>query len=113
MTRPNVRTSVLQPVNVDHCLGKSLWGFLRKVVTDTARYIPVLIFAREFMGIGRRVRVRSSIGVTLQRDGWNANRRGLCQLLFEIIVLLLSFAKSDRQSPIYLVFHSKEQIQRT
>ena len=63
-------------------------------MTDTARYIPVLIFASEFMGIGRRVRVRSSIGVPFQRDGWNANRRGLCQLLFGIIVFLLAFGKS-------------------
>src|SRR3954449_6500471 len=45
----------------DHGFGKGLRSFLGQIVTNTAHYHAVRISAREFLGIGARVRMRGTV----------------------------------------------------
>src|SRR5262245_40122516 len=60
---------------VDDSFSKGLWGFLRHVVPDTACDGPMFVWAREFLGVGTRVRVRGAIRIAFERDGWHGNDR--------------------------------------
>src|SRR5260370_9491973 len=52
--------------DVDDRFRKGAWGFLRQVVPDAALDQPVLVFARELLAIGCRVRVWRAIGLALK-----------------------------------------------
>ena len=62
-------------VDLDDGLGKLLRGFLREVVPNAARDDPVLIFAREFPGIGTGLRVRGTIGIAFEGNGGHTDER--------------------------------------
>src|SRR6267154_3874099 len=53
----------------DDCLGEGLRGFLRKIVADAARDEAVLVFAREFLGIGGGIGVWCTVGIAFKGDG--------------------------------------------
>jgi hypothetical protein len=50
--------------DLDDHFGKGLRRFLRQIVPDAALDGPVLVLAREFLGIGTRIRVRRAVRVT-------------------------------------------------
>src|SRR4051812_569663 len=56
-------------VRVDDCRRERLRGFLRQVVADTPRQVPVHVATRELRSIGRWGRMRCTIGVPFERDG--------------------------------------------
>ena len=53
-------------------------------MTDAALDEPVLVFAREFFGIGTSVRVWRTIGITFKRNGGHADDRPLSKSPFQI-----------------------------
>ena len=57
--------------DVDDSFGEGSRSFLRQIVPDAAPDGPVRISARELLGIGVWVRVRRTVGVTFESDGWH------------------------------------------
>ena len=72
-------------VDVGDGLGEGLRGFLRQIVPDATVDDPVRIFAREFLGIGARVRVWCAVGVTFEGDCRHGDDWTCGQLLFQIV----------------------------
>ena len=79
-------------VDFDDCLGKGLGGFLRQIVSNAAFDGPVGIFAREFLGVGARLRMWCTIGVTFEGDGGDADGRTCGKLPFQIVIFRLAFS---------------------
>src|SRR4029453_5565610 len=67
-TGENLAHQPSKAVDVDDGLRECLRSFLRQVVSDAARDVPVLVSAREFLGVGAGLRVWGAIGVTFHRD---------------------------------------------
>src|SRR5262249_27002795 len=82
-------------IDVHDSLGKRLRRFLWQIVPDATTDGPVLVYAREFLGITTRVRVRSTIGVALERDGRDGDHRSVGKLLFQLVVFRLAFSQSE------------------
>src|SRR3954465_923823 len=89
------KTSAASSLNVEDGLGEGLGSFLRQVVADAACDQPVLILAGEFLCIGAGIRVRSTIGGTLESDGRQGDRRECGKPLFEFVVLRLTLRKAE------------------
>jgi hypothetical protein len=64
-----------EAADVDDGFGESLRSLLRQVVPDAALDDPMLVFAGEFAGVGAGVRVRRTVGVSLQGDGGDRDGR--------------------------------------
>ena len=64
---------------------------------NAARDDPVRIFAREFPGIGRGVRVGCTIGITFEGNGWHADERTFGKPLFQIVIFRFASARPSRQ----------------
>jgi hypothetical protein len=63
-------------VDINHRLSKGLWSVLRQIVTNAAIDDPMLILARELLGIRTGVQVGCAIGIAFQRNSglWYAGR---------------------------------------
>src|SRR6516165_3720737 len=72
--------------NIHDRLGKSLRGFLWKVVAHPTIDRAVCIFPREFLGVRGRFRVWRTIGITFERDGGHRNVGRCSEALLEILV---------------------------
>ena len=57
--------------------------FLRQIMADPSVNMPVLIATGELLGVGLGIRVRRSVGITLQRDGRHRYLRELTKALFQ------------------------------
>ena len=79
-------------INFEHSFGKSLRRFLRQIVANAAFYEPVGVFAREFLGVGARVRVRRTVGIALERDGRCGDDGAFGKPPFQIIIFPLTFS---------------------
>ena len=95
-------------VNVDDSLGKGLWSFLRQIVPDATRDVPVRILAGEFARIGTGIRVWCTVGITFKGDGGYMNRRARRKPLFQIVVF--PFAVSQVEPPAVIVDHDADMI---
>ena len=84
-----------RPVDVDHGIGERPRRLLRQVVSDAAGDDPMLVGADELRAIRRGIRVWSAVGVALQRDGGNGDRRSLGQPSLEIVVRRLAVRKAE------------------
>ena len=67
-----------ETVDIDHGLGKGLGGFLRQIVPNAARDIPVLILALEFLDVRAITRPGSDILNPQAGRLWN------CKLLTQL-----------------------------
>src|SRR5439155_12125657 len=83
----------LGAVDFNHRSRKRLRGLLGKVVSDAALDRPVRIFAREFLGIGTRVRMGRTVGVTLKRNGGHGDHRTFGESFLERVVVTLAFSQ--------------------
>src|SRR5436190_14432186 len=81
-------------VDIDDSLGEGLRCFLRQIVPDTARDDPMLIFAREFPGVGTGVRVWCPISIAFQRNRGHADGRSCSEPLFQLIIFRLAISQS-------------------
>src|SRR5829696_6001661 len=82
-------------IDVDDSLSKGLRGFLGQVVPDTSLDNPMRIGAREFPGIGTRLRVWRAIGITFERDGRDGDHRARRQPLFQIVKVRLTVSQPE------------------
>jgi hypothetical protein len=87
--------------DVDDRFSKSLRGFLREVVPNAARDVPVLIPAGEFVGIGAGVQVRCAVGIAFHGDGRHGDDREFGKPLFQVVVFRLAFRET--KSPAIIV----------
>src|SRR5260370_16952836 len=99
-----VGTSIAVPAKDDRrgstatmALGKGLRSVLGQIVPAAADD-PVRIFAREFLGIGNRVRMRRTIGITFKGYGGYRNDRAIRSPKSKI-----RFVECERQSTQSLV----------
>src|SRR5258708_25337226 len=92
----------------DDCLGEGLRGFVRKIVADAARDEAVLVFAREFLGIGGRIRVWCPIGITFKGDGGYGNDRKVGKPLVQICISRLALRQV--QPPAVVMDHDSDMI---
>src|SRR5262249_5440313 len=60
-------------VDVDDSFGKRFRSFLGQIVPDAALNDPVRVSAREFLGIGTRVRMWCTIGIAFEGNGWHGD----------------------------------------
>src|SRR5262249_28119401 len=90
---PRLRRS--PPGHVHDSLGERLWGFLRQVVPDPSRDVPVLVWARKFAPVGARLQVRRAVGVTLHGDGGHGNYRSCRKLLFQRVEFGFAFCEAQ------------------
>ena len=88
--------------------GKGLRRFLRQIVPDAARDQPVRIFAREFLGIGTRVRMRRAIGIAFEGDGGHRDDRAFGKPLVQIVIFRLAFSQSE--PPAIVMDHDGDMI---
>ena len=79
--------------DLDDGFGKGLWRFLRQIVPDAALDGPVLVSAREFLGIGTRIRVRRAVCVTFHGDRGHSDDRTCSKPFFQIVILRLAFSQ--------------------
>ena len=92
---------VLKAVDVDHGLREGLRGFLWQIVADAAGDDAAVIFAGEFLAIGRWVRrVRRTIGVAFEGDGGHGDCGKLRELLFEFVILRFAVSKSEAKAVV-------------
>src|SRR5215470_11254729 len=113
----NLRTAFASPQvpqrrsklgDVDDSLSKGLRRFLRQVVPDAALNEPVLVFARELLGVGAGVRMRCAVGVTFKRDGGHGDDRTCGQALFQVVEFGLAFGEG--QAPSIIVDHDVDMV---
>jgi hypothetical protein len=83
-------------VNVDDGLSEGLRSLLRQIVPDAALDDPVLIVAREFLGIGTGIRVWCTIGITFKGNGRHGDDRAFGKP-FQIVMSRLAFGQASRQ----------------
>src|SRR3954452_9637780 len=81
-------------------VGEGPWGFLRQVVPDPACDEPVLVLAREFLGVSAGIRVRRAVRVALERNGWRRDCRERGQPLLEAVVFRLAFSQAEAPAVI-------------
>src|SRR5712691_5398399 len=98
----------LRFVDIDDRLGKSLRGFLRKIVSNATRDGSVLVFAREFFGVGAGIRVWGTIGIAFEGDGGNGDYREFGKPLFEVGIFW--FAVSQTEPPAVVMDHDADVI---
>jgi hypothetical protein len=77
-------------------------------VPDATLDGPVGVFAREFLGIGTRVRMRRTVGITFERDGGNSDDRTFGEPLFQIVICPLAVRQCD--SPALIMNHDADVI---
>ena len=94
--------------NFENCLGKGLWGFLRQIVPNATLDSPVLVLACEFLGVGTRLWVRRSIGITLYGDGRHRDDERFRKSFVDLIVLGLASGQAD--SPATIVDRDSDLI---
>jgi hypothetical protein len=68
----------------------------------------VAVFARELLGIGRRLWVRGAICIALKGDCWHADGRAHGELNFHIVIFWL--ARSQAKSPAIIVGDNTHMI---
>src|SRR5215470_608484 len=88
------RAARSESIDVDHCLRKSLRGFLRKVVPDAAADEPMLVFARELLGVGFGRWVGCAIRIALERDRGHGDDGRLGKPALEVVILRFAFGQS-------------------
>jgi hypothetical protein len=81
-------------INVDDGLGKGLRGFLRQIVPDAVLDDPVLIFAREFLGIGTGIRVWCTISIPFKGNGGHGDDRAFGKPPFQIVIFRLAIGQA-------------------
>src|SRR4051812_2309796 len=74
-----------QLADIEHCLGEGLRRFLRQVVSDAARDQPMLVSARELLGVDAGVRVRGAVRIAFHRDRRNRDRWKGGERLFKVV----------------------------
>src|SRR5262249_50363537 len=79
-----------EPIDVDARLRKGLRRFLREIVSNAARDLPVLVLARELVGICARIQMGRTIGITFHRDGGHGDHGSRGQPPHDISVLGLA-----------------------
>ena len=77
-------------------------------MSDAALDRPVRILAREFLGIGTRVRMGRTVGVTLERNGGHGDDRTFGESFLELVVFSLAF--SQPQPPAIVVNRDRDVI---
>ena len=82
---------------VNYRLGKSAWSLLGQIMTDAPFDQTVAVFARELLGIGRRLWVRGAICIALKGDCWHADGRAHGELNFHIVIFWLARSRPSRQ----------------
>src|ERR1700739_4357345 len=87
----------IEGVDVNDGLGKSLRSFLGQIMPDASSDIPVLILAREFLGVSARIRMRCAIGIAFHGDSGYADDWRFGKALFQIVILRSPSAKPSRQ----------------
>ena len=98
----------IKGVDVNDGLGKGLWSFLGQIVTDAAGDSPVLIFAREFLGVSARIRMRCTIGVAFHGDRGDGDDRNFGKPLFQIVIFRLAFGQA--KPPAVVVDHDVDVV---
>jgi hypothetical protein len=83
-------------------------GFLGKVVPDAALDGPVRIGAGELAGIGTGVRMGGAVGVALQGDGRDGDRRPSGEPLLQLVVCRLAVGQA--QPPAVVVDHDRDVV---
>ena len=94
--------------NVDDSFGEGLWGFLRQIVPDPALDEPVLILAREFLGVRAGLRMWCAVGITFQRNGGHGDDRARGKPLFQIVIFRL--ALSQAEPPAVIMDHNGDVL---
>src|SRR4051812_18435504 len=90
-------------IDIDDRLRELLRGLLRKVVTDAAGDVPMLVSAGEFLGIGNRLRMRCPVRITFERDCGHVDRGSLRKASFELLESGLAFRQA--KSPAIIMNH--------
>ncbi len=85
-----------------------LWCFLRQVVADATREIPMLVLAGELRGVRRRSRMRRAVGVAFERDRGHRHHWPCGEPALECIERRL--AGSQAQPPAVVVDHDAHVI---
>src|SRR5262249_49473640 len=93
---------------INNSLGKGSWSLLRQIVSDAALDDPVRILVRKFRRVGARVGMRSSVGVTFQRNRRHGDDRAYGESLFQIVVSCLAVCES--KPPTVIVDHDGNVI---
>src|SRR5260370_15006171 len=95
-------------VDIDDSFRKSLRSFFRQIVPDAALDVPVLIFAREFLSVGTRVRMWGTVGITFHCYGGHGDDRTFGQPLFQIVIF--RFAFSETLPPAVIVDQDRDVV---
>ena len=69
---------------------------------------PVLVFARELLGVGAGLRMRRAVGIALERDGRHRDDRAFGEPLFQIVIFRLAFGEAE--PPAVIVDHDVDVI---
>src|ERR1700693_6347860 len=85
----------IEAVDINDGLGKGLWSFFGQIVPDASLESPACMSAREFLGIGTRVRVRCTISVTFKGNGGQGDDRPFGKPLIQIVILRLAFSQVE------------------
>src|SRR4051812_7499349 len=88
--------------DLEDSFGKGVRSFLRQIVPYAALDGPMRIFARELFGVGAGLRMRRTVGVTLQRDSRHVDQGKLGKALFQIVILRLPLGQAE---PPAIVVH--------
>src|SRR5918995_4391496 len=94
--------------DVEDGLGEGLRSFLRQVVPDAARDVPVLVLAGKPLRIGTGMRVRSAVRIAFERDGRHPDGGESGEPSFQIVVLRLAFSESE--PPTVVMDHDADVI---
>src|SRR3954467_15748408 len=94
--------------DIDDSFGKGLRSLLRQIVPDAALDEPVLILAREFLGVRAGLRVWCAVGITFKCDGRDRDNRECGQPRFQVVVFRL--ALSQAEPPTVIVNHDRDVI---
>src|SRR5215467_2791900 len=94
--------------DVDDSLGKGLGGFLRQIVPDATRDIPVRILAREFRGVNAGIWMRRSVRVTFKRNGRDGNDGAGGEAFFQVVEF--GFAFGEVQAPSIIVDRDVDMV---
>jgi hypothetical protein len=85
------------PIDVHDGVRERLRRLLRQVVPDAARDHPVRVLADELAGVRARVRMRSPVGISLERDRRYLDRGARRQPPLELVVRRLALGQPSRQ----------------
>ena len=106
--RAFARRLILIAVYFDNSVGKCPRGFLRQIVSDPTHDGPVLVSAREFLGVGAGLRMWCAVGITFKRNGRHGDDREFGKPLFQIVVFRLAFCQTE--SPAIIMNHDGDVI---